>query len=463
VIQQRLMTRENLLEIASDHGVFRDRRDLSPTERVQAMRAASNFRIIRLGGGRGGGMALTFAVSFSSTDPRIAAEVASEYVTRIVEDNLRLRTGRAANTYEFFDQESQRLAAELSAVEAEIVDFKRANRDTLPETLQFRTNNLQRVQQRIQLLDRETSNLAEQRGKLLELKQDPRSLVRQDRQLTETEKAKQQLERRMEMRLALLSEDHPEIRGMRTRIEALERVIASEAERQAALSDDALEAEVGEQMSRINSEIELINTRLEQLEDERASLERQEAELERSIAETPNTEMALRALQRNYNNLQQQYGAARDKLAVSATGEQLELKQQAERFEVIEEATAPDAPDKPDRFMILAMGVGGGAGAGLALIVLLEFLNKAVRRPSDVISAIDQQPLAVIPYIYTDDELRRRSRIRWGIVVLAVGGFTAALVLVHVLYMPLDLLGRQLLEKAQVDTLLELIRARLNF
>lgn len=462
VIQQRLMTRENLLEIASEFGVFRDRRDLSPTEIVNAMRSASNFRQIGLGGGRRGGVAITFTVSFSATRAGVAARVASEYVTRILEDNLKLRTGRAANTYEFFEQETQRLGGELTAIESEIVEFKRANRDTLPETLQFRTNNLQRVQQRIQLLDREKANLQEQRKQLLEMKSDPRLLVEEDRSLSETERNKIQLERRLEMRLALLSEDHPEIKALRTRIDTLDRVIAKEAERRAAMSEERVREQVSERMAQVNQEIELINTRIAQLDDEMASLERQEASLERSIAETPNTEMALRSLQRNYGNLQQQYDSARSKLAVSATGEQLELKQQAERFEVIEQATVPEAPDKPDRMMILVMGIGGGAGAGLGLIVLLEFLNKAVRRPADVIGAIDQQPLAVIPYIYTDDELRRRARIKWSLIVLIVGGGAAAAVLAHMYYMPLDLLAQRLMEKTQIDTLLELVRTRLK-
>ncbi|MGM0585367.1 MAG: GumC family protein [Pseudomonadota bacterium] len=462
VIQQRLMTRENLLEIASEFGVFRERRDLSPSEMVQAMRDASDFQIVGLGGGRGGGMALTFTVSFSATRPNIAARVASEYVERILEDNLKLRTARAANTFEFFEQESERLANEINAIEGEIVDFKRANRDTLPETLQFRTNDLQRIQQRLQLIDREKADLSEQRDQLAEYQRNPQLLADQGETLSDTEKTKAQLERQLEMRLALLSEDHPEIRALRTRIGSLERLIESEAERRAEMGEEAVRQQVSERMERVNAELERIDTRLSQLEDEQASLERQEAELERSIAETPNTEMALRALQRNYNNLQQQYNAARDKLALSATGEQLELKQQAERFEVIEQATVPESPDKPDRMMILVMGVGGGAGAGLGLIVLLEFLNKAVRRPSDVIAAIDQQPLAVIPYIFTDDELRRRSRVKWAIIILTVGGGTALLALIHLYYLPLDLLARRIMERTQIDSLLEIVQTRLN-
>ena len=460
VIQQRLMTRENMLEIANAYGVFRDRPDLSPSEMVGEMRRGTRFRQVALGGG---GRALVFNVSFSAADPQVAARVTGEYVTRILEDNVRLRTGRAANTYEFFEQETQRLGSELTAIESEIVEFKRANRDTLPETQGFRQNQLERVQQRQQLLDRERADLRQELKVLLDLRERPDELVQEDRQLSEAERSVRALERRRRLRLAIVSEAHPEIRAIDTRIAALQRIIDMESETRAENAERRRERRLEEELTQVDQQIEVIQTRIAQIEDELASLDRRESELQRSIVETPNTQMALNALNRNYANLQRQYDSARSKLAVSATGEQLELKQQGERFEVIEQASTPRAPDKPNRMGILMMGAGGGAGAGLALIVLLEFLNRAIRRPVDVYATIQAQPLAVIPYIYTDAELRRRSIIRWTLIVLLVGGTVSALIAAHVFYMPLDLLMSKLMEMTQLDTVLELVRNRLDF
>lgn len=465
VIEQRLMTRENLLEIANRHNVFRDRQDLSPTEMVQEMRRSTTFRQVSLGGGGrgGGGMSMIFNVSFSAADPQVAARVAGEYITRILEDNVRLRTDRASNTYEFFEQESQRLGGELTAIESEIVEFKRSNRDTLPETLGFRTNQLERVQQRQQLLDRERADLRQERKLLEEMLERPELLAEVQREPSESERARVQLIQRRRLRLAILSEAHPEILAIDTRIAALERIIAQEEQMRAADAQQRASQVISAEMQRIADNLEVIDTRLDQLADEMSRLERRESELERSIAETPNTQMALTALNRNYSNLQRQYDAARSKLAVSATGEQLELRQQAERFEVIEQASVPSSPDKPDRLMILMMGAGGGAGAGLGLIVLLEFLNRAIRRPSDITATLQAQPLAVIPYIYTDTELRRRSTIKWTIIVTLVAGSIIGLTATHIFYMPLDLLMRRLMEMTQLDTVLQLVRTRLNF
>jgi len=389
--------------------------------------------------------------------------VVGEFVTRILEDNLKLRTSRAADTYQFFDQELKRLGSEMTAIEAEIVEFKRSNRATLPETLEFRANSLNRIQQRQQLLDREISDLEQRRKLLVEMRNRPELLLNDERQLTDAEKTKRQLENQRRVRLSLLSEAHPEIRGLTTRIEALERIIVAEAERRAENASERNAGRLNEELARVNREIELIEKDLDQKRDEMATLDRRQAELDRSISETPNTEMALTALRRNYANLQNQYSNAQSKLAVSATGEQLELKQQAERFEVIEQANVPESPDKPDRLMIVMMGLGGGAGAGLGLVFLLEMLNRAVRRPSDIISALNVQPLAVIPYIYTDAELRRKARVKWSLIIGSVLGVATVVVLTHFYYLPLDLLARQMLEKTKIDMVLEMIRSRANF
>ncbi|MDF2233862.1 hypothetical protein P2H44_14975 [Albimonas sp. CAU 1670] len=465
VIQQRLMTRDNLLEIAAQYSVFRDAGDMTPTEIVEAMRRQSSFTSEVLGTNtrRDVAMAMTFSISFSARDPNIAARVAGEYVTRILENNLKLRTARAADTYEFFEQESQRLGGELTAIESQMVEFKRANRATLPETLEFRTTQVQRVQQRMQLLDREMSDLREQRKTLMALKENPSDLVDQERPLTPSERAKEDLERQLQLRAAVLSETHPEIRALRNRITAMDSLIEADRAKQEAALRDSNSSVIEEKLRETNQRIELIDTQLNQMADEIAELERQEAELERSIAETPNTQMALNALQRNYEGLQNQYDQARAKLAVSATGEQLELKQQAERFEVIEQAGVPDSPDKPNRLKILLMGFAGGTGAGLGLVFVLEFLNRAIRRPSDIISTLDIQPLAVIPYIYTDQEVRRRSRLRWTIIVLSVVTVITAVALVHTYYMPLDLIGEKIIEKTKIDSLMDLVKSRLRF
>ena len=69
--------------------------------------------------------------------------------------------------------------------------------------------------------------------------------------------------------------------------------------------------------------------------------------------------------------------------------------------------------------MIAGGGVAFGVGLGAALVLLLELLNRKVRRPEDLISKLEVWPIATIPYAPSRGEKIRR-RIAWVVVVLAI-------------------------------------------
>jgi len=93
-IQERLLTRGNLLEIAKRFDVFKDDPDLSPSERYREMYAATKFRVIDLGGPRSRAPSSTaFIISFSAEEPRMASQVTGELVTKMLELNSKIRSG----------------------------------------------------------------------------------------------------------------------------------------------------------------------------------------------------------------------------------------------------------------------------------------------------------------------------------------------------------------------------------
>lgn len=462
VIEQRLLTRATLLDIAAKHRVFADRPDMSPSQIFEAMRDATTFELVNLGGRRGGN-AIAFTVAFESSNPRVAAAVANELVTLILEQNVKLRTGRAAQTYEFFEQEVARLSDELQKIENEIVAFKKANRDSLPESLDYRRDRLALTQQRISLLERERANLLDEKRILAAGLEDPELLAQQlDRPLTENEKELRALERERARQRAILAESHPRIRALDARIAALRKIVAEEQGAADGAAEDAGASGRNAIIRKVEQDIAVIDKRIANIEEEIAQLDREQHELERTISQTPSVEMALAGLNRRYAGLQAQYRDVQAKLASAATGEQLELKQQAERFEVIEQPSVPERPASPNRPLILLAGLGAGLGGGVALAFLIEFLNRRVRRPSEIVAALNIEPLAVIPLVRTAAEIRaqrrRRALVALGVIAATAGGLAA----LHFLYLPLDLLAERAIEKARLDSLVGLVRARLQ-
>lgn len=458
VIEKQLMVRDTLLAIEEQFSVFPNRNTMSPSELVEAMRAATTFDQARLGGNkRGQGGALAFTISFSASSPQVAARVANEFVTRILERNVKLRTSRAAGTSAFFEQQVARLEAELTKLELDIVSFKRENADSLPETLAYRRDRLGLLNQTRQLRERELINLQDQRDILLEAQANPSAsgLIG----LTPEQQSLRDLERVRVMRRAILSETHPEILAMDSRIKALSSIVKEQA---AALAD--ANGEIPDNMidTPIGRELAAVDKRIEGLNEEIAALTVEIDALQKTVDETPNIEMALRTLNREYDGLRDEFQRSRGKLSSAATGEELELKQQAERFDVVEQATVPERPQSPNRPMIMMAGAAGGVGLGFAIIFMLEMMNHAIRRPSQL-GKIDIIPIAVVPYIYTERESRARKRLRIGIVVGAAALIGIGAYVVHYYYLPLDLLFENLLKKAKIDTAINMIRSRLNF
>jgi uncharacterized protein involved in exopolysaccharide biosynthesis len=133
VIEQRIMTRENLLAIIDKFQLFPEKRNfLSATQLVELMRKDTKiaplaqplaFTQLR----RNDNPTIVFTVAFDSTDPQKASQVANELMTRILNEDLRDRTGRASDTTKFLAREVQRLRADAATVDAKIAQAKLAD------------------------------------------------------------------------------------------------------------------------------------------------------------------------------------------------------------------------------------------------------------------------------------------------------------------------------------------------
>ena len=128
VIEQRTMTRENLLAIIDKFQLFPNQRNLmSATQLVEMMKKKASIAPVAQPlafSRRSENPTIVFTVGFEDSDPTVASRVANELVTRILNEDLRDRTSRATDTTKFLNREVQRLQAENAAIEAKIAEAK---------------------------------------------------------------------------------------------------------------------------------------------------------------------------------------------------------------------------------------------------------------------------------------------------------------------------------------------------
>ena len=129
VIEQRVMTRDNLLAILDKYQMFADQRDsLSRTELLDLMRQNTKIKPLELdqATGRTDGLTtIALTVGFTDRRPDVATKVANELITLFLNEDARNRTNRAMETTKFLAREVQRLEGDLAAIDAKIADFKR--------------------------------------------------------------------------------------------------------------------------------------------------------------------------------------------------------------------------------------------------------------------------------------------------------------------------------------------------
>lgn len=125
-IQQRVMTRDNLLKIVDKYQIFADQRDkLSRTDLLDLMRANTVVKPIAIT--PQGSQSLTVAVTVGFTDrrPDTATKVANELITLFLTEDARNRTSRATETTKFLAQEVNKLQAELAAIDEKFMESRR--------------------------------------------------------------------------------------------------------------------------------------------------------------------------------------------------------------------------------------------------------------------------------------------------------------------------------------------------
>ncbi|MCU0853536.1 MAG: lipopolysaccharide biosynthesis [Rhodobacteraceae bacterium] len=429
IIQQRLLTRANLLDIANEMNVFPNRGSMVPDDVVDLMRSATSFRAQF-----GRDQATTLTIAFSAADPTTTAAVVNEYVTRVLDENVRLRTGIAEQTLEFFEQEVARLGDDLSRQSARILEFKNSNIDALPEGMDYRMNRQSMLMERRSQLERDKSSVQDMRDRITQIFQATGQLPGSaEERMSPAQQALIEARRELETARSIYSETNPRVRVLTARVAQLEREVAGVAGAEAASADPST-ALFDMQMSELDAREAFIDEQLTMIVEELG-------QIENAIARTPENAITLQALERDYQNISLRYDAASQRLAAAAVGERIELTSKGQRISVLRQAVVPRAPTSPNRPLIVAAGIAAGLGLSGALVVLLELLNRTVRRPADLTRALQISPLGTLPYISTSTETVKRRGALLAVVAVVAIGLPAALYYLHVEYMPLDLLA----------------------
>jgi uncharacterized protein involved in exopolysaccharide biosynthesis len=166
-------------------------------------------------------------------------------------------------------------------------------------------------------------------------------------------------------------------------------------------------------MERLQAQIEARNMEIEQLVRDQARLSKMLKAYQERIDASPEGQREYAQLTRNYSLAKQQYEELMLKSSQSSMATDLETRKQGEALEVLEQASLPQAPSEPNRWLLVAIGAAIGLGVGILLAGAREMKDTSLKNLKDVRAYTGLPVLGSVPLVQNDLLVQRKRRLAW--------------------------------------------------
>lgn len=144
-IQQRLTTRENLVQVINRHGLYADLPGLTLDKKVDLLRASVTFQTVASANAADYGQAAAISAIIIYSNQATAdqaARVANDFAQGILDQSNLGQQTRADENVKFFTEEETRLWSQITALEEQIADYQNQHSETLPAQRDARRDQL---------------------------------------------------------------------------------------------------------------------------------------------------------------------------------------------------------------------------------------------------------------------------------------------------------------------------------
>lgn len=506
-INQRVMTRANLMQIIEKYDLYHDKRRRETTEDIlERMRKdvkvdMINADVIDPRSGRPTPATIAFTLSFDGQGAEVTQKVASELTTLYLNENLKNRTEKASETFTFLSSEADKLREHITELETQLATFKEKNAGRLPELNTLNIQLRERTEAELRDIDNQLRSLDDRKfyveGQLAQINPSTPVIGEGGQMTLDPVTQLKQLRSEYINATSKYSPDHPDVIRLRRQIEGLEKQTGSvssspeqakelaslrsqltaarekyspdhpdvvrltkmiAAQEEALKSRPAPEKEVAKEKPdnpayiTLQAQLEGFKSQIQAYTAQRESLKAKLSEYEKRLQQTPEVERKYLVLNRDYENSVRRYQEIKAKQNEAQVGQELEKERKGERFSLIDPPQLPEKPLTPNRPAILILGFLFSIGSGLGYAAVMETMDSSVRSISDVVAVLGVPPLSVIPYLKNSDDLAREKKQKKIIIAISTSSVVLLLLLIHFLWTPLDVLWFKGLRK--VDTVI---------
>lgn len=453
-LSQRVLTKSNLLAIIKSMHlyVYDGKSSVDDDVLVDKMRDNIKREMVNVdvNGPRGQGTAtIAFTISYDGKTPEISQKVTEKLATLFLDENRKARTEQVTDVSDFLSKEADKLNKQISVLEQKMADFKQRNVSQLPEMSDLNYRMLERTQDQLQqsentvqtLTDRiiqlqaqlaqldpnmplymnngnrvltPSQRLAELRAKYLSASAiyspDYPDLVKMRREINTLEKSlgvvsprdaiKSELDidrAKLEELKQKYSDEYPDVKKLQSRVTTLEKKLKASPKNSKITIQDQAVAPDNPAYITIKAQLDSARSNLQMEQENQKNLRKKLVEYQKRIFETPAVEREYLLLTRDHQNALKKYNEIKDKQMQAQLAVQVEKHGKAERFSLIEPATLPKKPDKPNRLGIVLLGTLLAFSGGIGFVTMTEYSDKSVRGIKTIKDIFQAPPLAVIP------------------------------------------------------------------
>jgi polysaccharide chain length determinant protein (PEP-CTERM system associated) len=410
-LAQQVLSSSRLQEIIERYNLYSNLRQTSSREEViEYMRSKTKIDIKpNLEPEQG---LSSFSITYENTDRAIVAVVTNQLAASFITWNLKARQQQALGTTQFLSTELNEAKKSLEEQETALQEYRMQHAGATPDALTGNLQALSRLQAESEANEDTISRLDQERILLTQTRSaDPRvaPLTERDRLVQE----KRRLEGELSELKRQFTDSYPEVISVKAQIKDVSARLAAAPE--SSNATDQLD-------STTKVRLALIDKELQRHRELKANLQAQIRSFQGKVDSVPILESRLVELSRNYEVSRQNYQSLLDKTLSAGMSEQLEKKQQAERFMILDPAKTPERPFKPKRIPLFLGVVVLSIILPLGAVLADEALSGAVKSETQLKELLSPHipVLGTIPPIQNQLDIRRAKWMTFQTSVLLV-------------------------------------------
>ena len=349
---------------------------------------------------------VAFTISYVAATPRLAQEVTSRLADLFVKENIREGNQATQGATHFLDAQLAQAGRQLAEQQARIQAFKSAHLGSLPEeeaaNLQMMSQVQSDLQTNAQALDQDN-----QQKVYLEsvLNVDPTGKGDTASPAPMSPLQLELAEKQAELHADLLkyTPEHPDVIRLKHDIAALKQQLATAPKTSAAAAAVATAApaltQTGgpSQTDLLRGQLVALNTEIKSRQARAHQLEQKLTQMQASAGTAPAVQTEYLSLASTYDEMQKNYNLLLEKRQQAAMAADLNRDVAPEELSIVNPATLPTAPYKPDPVLLYLGAVLLGALAGFLFALIVELKDDTIHTPEEAADYLKLPVMIALP------------------------------------------------------------------